>query len=134
MKSPSELVEEFHSAFGHPVRKYSESDINEGTDWVFDWIQFRKDLISEEKDELFEALDDGGLEEIAKEACDLLYVVYGLLVSLDSIDIDACFNEVHQSNMSKLDPNGEVVRRPDGKILKGRGYRKANITPFVTKH
>lgn len=63
------------------------------------------------------------LNEIAKECADLIYVAYGLATAC-GIPMDEVFNKVHESNMSKLDDNGKVLRREDGKILKGPNYKK----------
>jgi predicted HAD superfamily Cof-like phosphohydrolase len=71
------------------------------------------------------------LEALAKELADLLYVVYGTADLLD-IPLEAVFAEVHRSNMSKVGPNGEVLRREDGKVLKPDNYRQADVHGAMT--
>ena len=87
----------------------------------------RINLIHEEMLEVKEAVHYEGLPEIAKELCDLLYVVYGMGHSM-GIDLNACFNRVHESNMSKLGPDGKPIYREDGKVLKGPNYCAASLT------
>lgn len=87
----------------------------------------RINLIHEEMLEVKEAIHYEGLPEIAKELCDLLYVVYGMGHSM-GIDLNACFNRVHESNMSKLGPDGKPIYREDGKVLKGPNYREPSLT------
>jgi predicted HAD superfamily Cof-like phosphohydrolase len=70
-------------------------------------------------------------EALAKELADLLYVVYGTADLLE-IPLEAVFAEVHRSNMSKIGPNGEVIRREDGKILKPDTYREADVHGAIT--
>jgi predicted HAD superfamily Cof-like phosphohydrolase len=81
-----------------------------------------------------ESLDGGkssSLEALAKELADLLYVIYGTADLLD-IPLEAVFAEVHRSNMSKIGPDGEVLRRADGKILKSATYREADVHGAMT--
>lgn len=90
----------------------------------------RKNLIIEEQKELFDAIDQKDIKQIAKETADLLYVVYGLAVTC-GIPINQVFAEVHRSNMSKLTKEGEVLRREDGKVLKSEQYTPANLDFLV---
>lgn len=85
--------------------------------------------------ELAQALRAGGdplsaYRAVAKELADVLYVTYGAADAL-GIDLPAVFVEVHRSNMSKLDADGRVLRRADGKVLKGSGYRPPALDEFV---
>lgn len=106
----------------------------EPTDDLKRLIDFRISLIDEEYDELIQALQWGDLAFIAKECADLVYVVVGTCVAL-GIPFDAVFDAVHASNMSKLDEDGNAIRRPDGKILKGPDYAapEATIAKLVKK-
>ena len=88
--------------------------------------ELRYELIREELEEMREALDTKDLVGIADALADLLYVVYGAGHSF-GLDLDACFNEVHRSNMSKLDKNGKPIYREDGKVLKGEDYSPPDL-------
>lgn len=90
-----------------------------------EYLKFK--LIAEETVEVQEAMEKGDLHEIAKEICDLLYVAYGAADAY-GIPIDKCFDVVHNSNMSKLDANGNPIFREDGKILKSNLYTPADLT------
>jgi predicted HAD superfamily Cof-like phosphohydrolase len=70
-------------------------------------------------------------EALAKELADALYVIYGTADLLE-IPLEPVFAEVHRSNMSKVGPNGQVIRREDGKILKPDTYREANVHGALT--
>lgn len=83
-------------------------------------VEMRVDLIEEELEELREAIRKGCLVEAADALTDLLYVTYGAGHAF-GLDLDACFDEVQDSNMSKKE-NGMVIKRPDGKVLKGKNY------------
>ena len=92
----------------------------------------RIDLIEEELNELLVAVHDPRianrerLTEIADALTDILYVTYGAGHAF-GIDLDKCFEEVHNSNMSKLDENGKPIYREDGKVMKGENYFKPNL-------
>ena len=98
-------------------------------------ITLRLDLIEEEfievTEELFDEVgsikNDIDIAKVAKELADLLYVVYGT-AGVFGIDIDAVFARVHKSNMSKLDDDGKVLRREDGKVLKSKNYQPPDFT------
>ena len=94
--------------------------------------QLRVDLIAEELNELVDALADDDMVEIADALTDILYVTYGAGVAF-GIELDPCFHEVHRSNMSKLDEYGKPIYREDGKVLKGPGYSKPDLTPIILK-
>jgi predicted HAD superfamily Cof-like phosphohydrolase len=83
--------------------------------------KLRLDLIEEELDELHLGVDNIDIIEVADALTDLLYVVYGAGHAF-GIDLDECFQEVHQSNMSKLGDNGRPIKREDGKVLKPDTY------------
>ena len=109
-----ELVGDFMEVFGQEVK-----DIPEIPDW--NTCALRLDLITEEVRELEVALANENLVDIADALTDILYVAYGAGHAF-GIDLDACFAEVHRSNMSKLGPNGKPLYREDGKVLKGPDY------------
>ena len=83
--------------------------------------KLRLDLIEEELDELHLGVDNIDIIEVADALTDLLYVVYGAGQAF-GIDLDECFQEVHESNMSKLGEDGRAVKREDGKVLKPDTY------------
>lgn len=118
---PTEMVREFHEAFGVAVNATDSQDLR----------RLRISLIREEYEEVAGeyqgALWGDSLEEVAKELADLVYVVYGTAVSL-GIDLDEALRRVHASNMSKRNPDGTVSRRDDGKILKPDTYRAPDMT------
>ena len=90
----------------------------------------RYDLIKEELDELKEALDQKNLKEVADALTDILYVTYGAGHAF-GIDLDRCFAEVQNSNMSKLDENGKPIYNENGKVMKGPNYFKPNLQKFI---
>ena len=83
--------------------------------------KLRLDLIEEELDELHLGIDNQDIIEVADALTDLLYVIYGAAHAF-GIDVDECFQEVHQSNMSKLGEDGRVIKREDGKVMKPATY------------
>jgi len=90
----------------------------------------RYDLIKEELEELKDALNQKNLKEIADALTDILYVTYGAGHAF-GIDLDKCFAEVQNSNMSKLDENGKPIYNENGKVMKGPNYFKPNLQKFI---
>ena len=88
------------------------------------------DLIKEELDELNEAMKNKDLLEVADALTDILYVTYGAGHAF-GIDLDKCFDEVQNSNMSKLDNNGKPIYNNDGKVMKGPNYFKPDLSKFI---
>lgn len=122
---PMRALREFHAAFDVP--RFIEQD-KQGRAQT---LRLRARLIAEEAcevdAEIIAALEgDGDYEGMAKELADLLYVVYGTADALD-IPLEAVFQEVHRSNMSKLGEDGKPIYREDGKVLKGPNYRPADV-------
>ena len=93
--------------------------------------KLRIDLIKEELEELKEAMDNNDLLEVADALTDILYVTYGAGHAF-GIDLDKCFDEVQNSNMSKLSENGEPIYNESGKVMKGPNYFKPDLTKFVS--
>lgn len=118
-----ELVGDFMEAFGQIV----EPEPIIPDDMIVD---LRVDLIAEEFLELREAVANEDIVEIADALTDLLYVVYGAGHAF-GIDLDECFLEVHASNMSKLDDDGQPIYREDGKVLKSDNYFKPNLASVL---
>ncbi len=94
--------------------------------------QLRISLIQEELDELKEAMTNNDLLEVADALTDLLYVTYGAGHAF-GIDLDKCFNEVQNSNMSKLGEDGKPIYNEFGKVMKGPNYFKPDLSKFVNK-
>ena len=116
-------VGEFMKTFGQEVKNkpsFSNNKINE----------LRVSLIQEELDELKEAMNNKDLLEVADALTDLLYVTYGAGHAF-GIDLDKCFDEVQNSNMSKLDENGKPIYNEFGKVMKGPNYFKPDLSKFV---
>ena len=90
----------------------------------------RYDLIKEELDELKEALDKKDIKEVADALTDILYVTYGAGHAF-GIDLDKCFEEVQNSNMSKLGSDGKPIYNDKGKVMKGPNYFKPDLGKFV---
>ena len=114
----------FMKTFGQEVKSkpsFSTDKIN----------KLRIDLINEELDELKEAMDNNDLLEVADALTDILYVTYGAGHAF-GINLDKCFDEVQNSNMSKLNKNGEPIYNESGKVMKGPNYFKPDLTKFVS--
>ena len=92
--------------------------------------KLRIDLIKEELEELTEAMKDENLLEVADALTDILYVTYGAGHAF-GIDLDKCFEEVQNSNMSKLGEDGKPIYNEAGKVMKGPNYFKPDLSKFV---
>ena len=90
----------------------------------------RINLISEELEELKKAISDNNIVEIADALTDILYVTYGAGHAF-GINLDKCFNEVQESNMSKLDQDGKPIFNEHGKVMKGPNYFKPDLSKFL---
>lgn len=113
----------FMSTFGQEVKEKAEFPDN-------DIIALRLELIQEELNELREAIGNADIVEVADALTDILYVTYGAGHAF-GIDLDKCFQEVQESNMSKLDHNGDPIYREDGKVMKGPNYFQPDLTSIV---
>jgi len=113
----------FMKTFGQEVKyqpAFSSEKIN----------NLRYDLIKEELAELKDAMKKKDLLEVADALTDILYVTYGAGHAF-GIDLDKCFEEVQNSNMSKLDENGKPIYNESGKVMKGPNYFKPDLSKFV---
>lgn len=126
MKKQLEQVGEFHKAFGC----YSN---DRPTSWIpTDVWELRVKLIREELEEYAEASYSGYLLDTSDALADLLYVVFGTIIAHGLQDkIEEIFDEVHRSNMSKLDENGQPIVREDGKILKSSKFEFPDIAKVL---
>ena len=113
----------FMKTFGQEVKNkpsFSSDKIN----------KLRIDLIKEELEELTEAIKNKDLLEVADALTDILYVTYGAGHAF-GIDLDKCFDEVQNSNMSKLSKEGKPIYNESGKVMKGPNYFKPDLSKFV---
>ena len=90
----------------------------------------RISLISEELEELKQAISEKNLTEVADALTDILYVTYGAGHAF-GIDLDKCFDEVQNSNMSKLGKDGKPIFNEFGKVMKGPNYFKPDLSKFI---
>ena len=114
----------FMKTFGQEIKtkpSFSTDKIN----------KLRLDLIKEELTELTEAMNNKDLLEVADALTDILYVTYGAGHAF-GINLDKCFEEVQNSNMSKLDENGNPIFNEHGKVMKGPNYFKPDLSKFVS--
>jgi predicted HAD superfamily Cof-like phosphohydrolase len=119
-----EKVKQFMQTFGQEVKtKASFSD--EKTN------QLRLDLISEELEELKNVMASKDLLEVADALTDILYVTYGAGHAF-GINLDKCFDEVQNSNMSKLGSDGKPIYNDSGKVMKGPDYFKPDLSKFLS--
>ncbi|MDC1146532.1 nucleoside triphosphate pyrophosphohydrolase family protein [Candidatus Pelagibacter sp.] len=117
-------VKIFMETFGQEVKNkpsFSTEKIN----------SLRYDLIEEELDELKTAMKNKDLLEVADALTDILYVTYGAGHAF-GINLDKCFEEVQNSNMSKLDESGKPIYNESGKVMKGPKYFKPDLSKFVS--
>ena len=113
----------FMKTFGQEVKtkpSFSTDKIN----------KLRLDLIKEELSELTEAMNNKDLLEVADALTDILYVTYGAGHAF-GINLDKCFEEVQNSNMSKLDENGKPIYNEHGKVMKGPNYFKPDLSKYI---
>ena len=92
--------------------------------------KLRIGLIEEELDELKQAIKENNIKEVADALTDILYVTYGAGHAF-GINLDKCFEEVQNSNMSKLDNDGKPIYNEDGKVMKGPNYFKPDLNKFI---
>ena len=118
-----EKVGVFMKTFGQNVKQsssFSSEKIN----------ALRVSLIKEELGELIEAMNKKDLVEVADALTDILYVTYGAGHAF-GINLDKCFEEVQNSNMSKLGSDGKPIYNDKGKVMKGPNYFKPNLGKFI---
>ena len=116
-------VKTFMETFGQEVKNkpsFSADKIN----------SLRYDLIKEELEELKVAMESKDLLEVADALTDILYVTYGAGHAF-GIDLDKCFEEVQNSNMSKLGEDGNPIYNETGKVMKGLKYFKPNLKKLL---
>ena len=116
-------VKKFMETFGQEVKEKAEFPNDKIT-------SLRYDLIMEELSEFREAINKRDIKEVADALTDILYVTYGAGHAF-GINLDKCFEEVQNSNMSKLGEDGKPIYNDKGKVMKGPNYFKPNLNKFV---
>ena len=120
-----ESVKKFMETFGQEIKeKAGFPDVK--------ITSLRYELIKEELDELKDAIDSKDIKEVADALTDILYVTYGAGHAF-GINLDKCFEEVQNSNMSKLGSDGKPIYNDKGKVMKGPNYFKPDLNKFVAK-
>ena len=118
-----EKVRKFMETFGQEIKEKARFPNEKIT-------SLRHDLIKEELDELKEAMDNNDIKEVADALTDILYVTYGAGHAF-GINLDKCFEEVQNSNMSKLGSDGKPIYNDKGKVMKGPNYFKPDLNKFI---
>ena len=129
MKRAIECVEEFHKIYKlgnseKPIGKLENQKEN-----------LRFDLMKEENEEYLEAAKNGDIVEVADALGDMMYILCGTIIEhgMQHI-IEEVFDEIHRSNLSKLDENGNPIYREDGKVIKGPNYFPPDIKKIMKKY
>jgi len=119
-------VKEFHTAFEIGFSEIPKSDLGESKNIL------RFNLMKEENEEYLEAAQNNDLIEIADALGDMLYILCGTIIEHGlQHKIEAVFDEIQRSNMSKLDHNGKPIYREDGKVMKGPNYFKPDFSKII---
>ena len=118
-----ESVKKFMETFGQEIKEKASFPDKKIT-------SLRYELIKEELKELQEAMEKRDIKEVADALTDILYVTYGAGHAF-GINLDRCFEEVQNSNMSKLGLDGKPIFNDKGKVMKGPNYFKPNLEKFV---
>ena len=122
MQKQINAVKQFHSAFGLGILDSVKADLGEKTNVL------RYNLMKEENEEYLEAVRNDDIVEIADALGDMLYILCGTILEHGlQHKIEAVFDEIQRSNMSKLDDNGLPIYRQDGKVMKGPNYFKPDV-------
>ncbi len=119
-------VKEFHETFGLEFHETPNSNVSDRI------VDLRHRLMQEENDEYLEACKEGNLTLIADALGDKMYILFGTIIAHGlQHKIEEVFDEIHRSNMSKLDDNGKPIYREDGKILKSENYFLPDIQSIL---
>lgn len=123
-----EQVKAFHTAFEVPAHETPQIP-------DADRCQLRQRILQEEVDELLEAWKEGNIVEVADAITDCLYILFGTAHEFGIAHLlPRCFDEVHRSNMSKLDADGKPLKRADGKVIKSENYTPPNLQSIIKEH
>jgi predicted HAD superfamily Cof-like phosphohydrolase len=128
MQKQIKSVHEFHSAFGLGINTAPTGDLGESKNML------RFNLMKEENEEYLEAVQNNDIVEIADALGDMLYILCGTIIEHGlQGKIEAVFDEIQRSNMSKLGEDGKPIYREDGKVLKGPNYFKPNFDVILSE-
>ena len=128
MKNKITAVQSFHEAFGLGVKESQTADLG------IEKNLLRYKLMREENEEYLDAANNKDLIEVADALGDMLYILCGTILEHGmQYKIDAVFNEIQRSNMSKLGGDGKPIYRNDGKVMKGPNYFKPNILKIINE-
>ena len=126
IKKPINAVKKFHKAFGLGLNDSPIASLDEEKN------KLRYNLMKEENEEYLQAAENNDLIEVADALGDMLYILCGTIIEHGMQDkIEAVFDEIQQSNMSKLGEDGKPIYREDGKVLKGPNYFKPNLKKIL---
>jgi predicted HAD superfamily Cof-like phosphohydrolase len=126
MQDKIDAVKAFHEAFKIGYRDTPKADLGQDKNLL------RYKLMREENEEYLEAANNNDLVEVADALGDMLYILCGTIIEHGlQHKIEAVFEEIQRSNMSKLDENGQPIYREDGKVLKGPNYFKPDIANIL---
>ena len=126
IKKPILAVTAFHQAFGLGIKHKPTASLGTGKN------KLRFELMKEENEEYLEAAQNGDIVEVADALGDMLYILCGTIIEHGMQDkIEAVFDEIQRSNMSKLGEDGKPIYREDGKVLKGPNYFKPDIKKIL---
>ena len=128
MQKQINSVKEFHTAFGIGHSETPIADLGETKNTL------RYHLMKEENEEYLEAVKNNDLVEIADALGDMMYILCGTIIEHGLQDkIEAVFDEIQRSNMSKLGENGKPIYREDGKVMKGSNYFKPDFSKILAE-
>lgn len=126
MQKQLEAVKEFHSTFELGYKKNPQANLGKEKHLL------RFNLMKEENEEYLEAANNNDIIEIADALGDMMYILCGTIIEHGLQDhIEAVFDEIQRSNMSKLDEEGKPIYREDGKVMKGPNYFKPDFSKIL---
>ena len=126
IKKPMDAVTEFHEAYGLGIENKPQANLPKNI------VELRYHLMKEENEEYLQAAEENDLVEIGNALGDMLYILCGTIISHGFQDkMEAIFDEIQRSNMSKLGADGKPIYRADGKVLKGPNYFKPDLAKIL---
>jgi predicted HAD superfamily Cof-like phosphohydrolase len=133
MQKQLQQLIEWHTKFEVPYR--TEPDPFDDSDENMRVLRLRARIMREEVNEWeTEAIYNSDIDKRAKELADILYTVFGTIITEGLQDkIELVFDAVHESNLSKLGADGKPIKRVDGKVLKGENYKEPDLSFLFTK-